>query len=182
MNIKLLEESFELIKPQAQAFSISFYDYLFQHNPELKVLFINVDREAQEKKLIFSLMAIIENLRNPQILEVALKSLGARHFQVGTLEKHYPLVGKALLETFSSYLGTAWTVELAYTWSQGYETIANIMLEGAKDPQAYLEPELTFYDWIDLYGEENKKWRETIASLTNFQYGKKPTKENIQSI
>ncbi len=45
------------------------------------------------------------------------------------------------------------------------------MLAGAENPQAHLEPELTFYDWIDLYGEESPQVRDAIATLTNFHYG-----------
>lgn len=172
MDIDLLEQSFEQVMPDAIAFSASFYDTLFRHNPDLKPLFANTSQEAQEKKLIFSLAAIIENLRSPDVLEPALKSLGARHFEVGTLEAHYPLVGQALLETFADYLKADWTPETATAWTEAYNAIATTMLEGAKNPEAHLGPELTFYDWVDLYGESSPKVRDAIAKLTNFHYGK----------
>ncbi|MGB3296185.1 MAG: globin domain-containing protein [Phormidesmis sp.] len=108
-----------------------------------------------------------------------MKSLGARHFEVGTLEEHYPLVGQALLETFASYLGAAWTTEMAAAWSEAYEVIVTVMLDGAKEPQAHLEPELTFYDWIDLYGEENPRIKDAFATLTEFHYGNKPAPEAV---
>ncbi|PZD73073.1 Bacterial hemoglobin [Acaryochloris thomasi RCC1774] len=172
MNIELLERSFEQIRPQAIAFSNHFYETLFRHNPGIKPLFANISQQAQGKKLIFSLAAIIENLRSPEVLEPALKSLGARHFEVGTLEEHYPLVGQALFETFAAYLGSDWTPATMDAWQEAYEAIATIMLEGAQNPQAHLEPELTFYDWVDLYGEGSPKVKDAIFSLTNFQYGK----------
>ncbi len=171
MDVQLLEKSFQQVSPRAVEFSASFYQNLFRHNPALKPLFAQTSQQAQEKKLIFSLAAIIENLRNPNVLQPALKSLGARHFQVGTLKAHYPMVGAALLETFADYLQADWTPELKAVWSQAYEVIAVTMLEGAKDPQAHLEPELTFYDWIDLYGEESPQVRDAIATLTDFHYG-----------
>ena len=180
MNINLLETSFDMVRPQASAFSTSFYQTLFQHHPELEPMFASISQSAQEKKLIFSLAAIVDNLRNPEVLEPALKSLGARHFQVGTLAEHYPFVGQALLETFASYLGAAWTSEMAAAWSDAYEGIATTMLEGAKAPEVYLEPELTFYDWIDLYGEENPRIKEAFATLTEFHYGSRPEPEAIR--
>lgn len=172
MKIELLEETFGQIAPQAIAFSASFYDNLFRQNPDLKPLFANASREAQDKKLIFSLAAIVENLRSPEILAPALQSLGARHFQIGTLEKHYPLVGQALLDTFAAYLGAAWTAEAANAWLEAYNLIAKIMVEGTIRPEEHLTPELTFYEWIDLYGETDPMVKAAIAQLTDFKYGR----------
>lgn len=174
MKIALLEASFTKIGANAADFSHSFYTRLFRQSPELEPLFADTDQQAQEKKLVFSLAAIVENIRNGSVLEPALKSLGARHFQVGTLEAHYPLVGQALLETFADYLGEEWTDELAAAWGEAYGAIAKIMLEGASQPEKHLEPELTFYEWIDLYGEESPQLRDSIAALTDFRYGNRP--------
>lgn len=171
LKIKLLETSFEKIKPQALEFSDRFYQILFQHNPELKEMFRNVSLELQEKKLIASLGLIVENLRNPDELDLALKSLGARHFEVGTFAEHYPLVGKALLEAFAEYLQQDWTPDLEQAWSEAYHLISETMLEGAQNPEQYLGGELTFYDWLDLYGESSPAIREMIAVTTHFQYG-----------
>ena len=170
MNIQLLEESFGQVSDRAIAFSASFYEALFRHHPELEPMFAGVSLEAQEKKLIFSLAAIVENLRNPEVTRRALLSLGARHVQVGTLREHYPFVGQALIETFETYLGNNWTPEVASAWLEAYDAIASIMLEGAKNPEDYLEPELTFYDWLDLYGEGSPKLKKAIATLTDYHY------------
>lgn len=174
MDIALLENSFDQVKPQALDFSNSFYETLFRLSPQLKPMFAHTSQEAQQKKLIFSLAAIVENLRNPEILGPALASLGARHFEVGTLEEHYPLVGHALLNTFAQYLGDDWTPQLADNWLTAYEAIANTMLDGTKNPEAHLSPELSFYDWIDLYGEKSPQVKETFKSVSNFSYGSTP--------
>ena len=170
MDIKLLENSFEQVAPQAIAFSASFYETLFKHHPQLKPMFAEVSQEAQEKKLVFSLAAIVENLRNPEVLQPALKSLGARHFQVGTLKKHYPMVGQALIETFATYLGDDWTPETEKVWLDAYNVIAETMLAGTVNPAAHLEPELTFYDWVDLFGDEDPQVKAMIQSVTDFHY------------
>ncbi len=116
MDVTLLEKSFEQISPQAIAFSASFYQNLFRHHLELEALFEKTSQAAQEKKLVFSLAAIVENLRNPDVLQPALKSLGARHVQVGTIKSHYPFVGQALIETFAEYLREDWTEALSAAW------------------------------------------------------------------
>ena len=170
MKTQLLEDSFDRIAPQATEFSAHFYETLFRHNPELEVLFKNTDQKSQEKKLVFSLAAIVENLRSPEVLSPALQSLGAMHFEVGTLEEHYPLVGRALLESFATYLGEHWTKDVAAAWTDAYNEIALLMLEGAKSPEEYLNGELTFYEWIDLYGEHMPRLQKAIAQLTDYQY------------
>ena len=170
LNINLLENSFNLIKHDAVKFSARFYHKLFDYHPELLPLFENTDLSAQEKKLIVSLEVIVENLRNPETLSMALKSLGAYHQKVGTMKEHYPFVGQALVETFAEYLGDKWDSDTHKAWLEAYGLISEIMLEGAKNPEAYLGGELTFYEWLDLYGESSSEVRKAIASTTHFEY------------
>ncbi len=125
---------------------------------------------AQEKKLIASLAIIVENLRNPEQLTMALKSLGAYHQELGTLNEHYPLVGKALIETFAEYLERSWNQQTEKAWLSAYGLITKLMLEGAKNPEAYLGGELTFYEWLDLYGESSPSVKEMIVDTTHFKY------------
>ena len=170
LNIRLLEASFTKIKPNLSGFSATFYNNLFAFHPELKPLFAKADLAAQEKKLITSLAIIIENLRNPQELTLALKSLGAYHHEVGTIAEHYPFVGQALIETFAGYLGDEWNIKTEQAWLDAYNFIAEVMLEGAKNPGAYLGGELTFYEWLDLYGESSPGIKKAIADTTRFKY------------
>ena len=173
LDINLLEDSFNRVRPDATKFSASFYNKLFSYHPELKPLFAQADIIAQEKKLIASLAVIVENLRNPEELGMALKSLGAYHQQIGTINEHYPFVGQALVETFAEYLGNKWNNNTHQAWLNAYSLITQIMLEGAKNPQAYLGGELTFYEWLDLYGESSPEVRKTIAKTTHFKYRNK---------
>ncbi len=132
LQVKLLETSFEKVKPQADAFVNSFYDNLFNLYPETKPLFANSDMEKQKEKLLKSLSAVILNLRYPTQLEESLKGLGTRHVKYGTLPEHYPLVGSALLMSFEQLLGDDWTEELQMAWIEAYDAITEIMLSGAE--------------------------------------------------
>ena len=131
LQVELLEESFEAIKPQANEFVSSFYDNLFTANPEAKPLFATTNMEEQKKKLLGSLVLVVENLRNPDTLDSALRGLGARHVKYGALPEHYPLVGGALLATFQQYLGDKWTPNVRQAWVDAYGAISEIMLDGA---------------------------------------------------
>ncbi|MGK7936746.1 MAG: globin domain-containing protein, partial [Xenococcaceae cyanobacterium] len=51
----------------------------------------------------------------------------------GILPEHYPLVGNAILTTFSYYLGSDWTPEVKKAWKDAYNLISSIMLEGVRD-------------------------------------------------
>lgn len=169
MDVALLEKSFEQVSAQAIEFSASFYQNLFRLHPELRDLFAQTSQAAQERKLIFSLAIIVENLRNPDVLQSALRSLGARHVQIGTIRSHYPLVGQALLETLADYLGDDWTQNLAMAWTEAYDVIAATMLEGASNPRAYLESKLTFYDWINSYKKDSPTLSKANIALDSSQ-------------
>jgi hemoglobin-like flavoprotein len=49
------------------------------------------------------------------------------------MREYYPILGAVLLKTLESFLGTDWTPEVKQAWIDGYEAIANLMLEG--DPE-----------------------------------------------
>jgi hemoglobin-like flavoprotein len=133
LNVEVLERSFAQIKPRSTEFAASFYNNLFTDYPQAQPLFANTNMTEQQQHLVSSLVLVIDSLRKPEVLTDALKRLGARHVNYGTIGEHYPLVGATLLKTFESYLGTDWTPEVKQAWTDAYEAIASIMLEGAKD-------------------------------------------------
>lgn len=133
LQVELLEESFDRVKPKADDFVSSFYENLFGDYPAAKPLFGSTDMAAQKKKLLGSLVLVVENLRKPEALTGALKGLGARHVQYGALPEHYPLVGNSLLKTFEQYLEEDWTPETKQAWVDAYGVITELMLEGAED-------------------------------------------------
>ncbi|MEL6555587.1 MAG: globin family protein [Cyanobacteria bacterium J06621_11] len=131
LNVELLEQSFELVKPQADEFVASFYNNLFTDYPASKPLFEHSDMAGQQKMLKGALVMVVENLRKPDVLSKSLKGLGARHVKYGALPEHYPLVGNSLLKTLGQYAGGAWTPELKEAWTGAYGAISELMLEGA---------------------------------------------------
>ncbi|MBP0000740.1 MAG: globin [Cyanobacteria bacterium SID2] len=131
LKVKLLEESFEKVKPHANEFIASFYDNLFTDYPAAKPLFAHTNMKEQGNKLLMSLVFVIDNLRKPGELTKALQGLGARHVKYGALPEHYPLVGNTLLKTFEQYLKADWTPETKQAWVDAYGVITEVMLEGA---------------------------------------------------
>jgi nitric oxide dioxygenase len=139
LEIALLEQSFEQVKPQAQEFITSFYDNLFTDYPAAKPLFAHTNMAKQGDMLLTSLVFVVENLRKPGALTDALKGLGARHVKYGALPEHYPLVGNTLLKTFEQYLGSNWTPEVKAAWVDAYGLITEVMLDGADYSKASVQ-------------------------------------------
>ncbi|NER80166.1 MAG: hypothetical protein F6K42_11405, partial [Leptolyngbya sp. SIO1D8] len=120
LQIELLEQSFEKIKPQANEFVSSFYHNLFTDYPAAEPLFTHSNMAEQIQKLLMSLVFVVENLRRPDALTGTLQGLGARHVKYGALPEHYPLVGNTLLKTFEQYLGADWTPDVKQAWVDAY--------------------------------------------------------------
>ncbi len=139
LQVQLLESSFDKIKPHAGQFVISFYENLFTDYPAAKPLFAHSNMEAQSKKLLDSLVFVVDNLKHPGALTETLHGLGARHVEYGTLPEHYPLVGNSLLKTFEQYLKEEWTPATKQAWIDAYGVIAEVMLEGADYDRAAVQ-------------------------------------------
>jgi hemoglobin-like flavoprotein len=132
LNIDLLERSFGLVKGNGAEFSSLFYATLFLDHPAVQPLFANTHLQSQGEKLFASLVLVVNNLRNPEALENALKGLGTRHVKYGVLPQHYPLVGASLLKTFAMSLDpTDWTPDVQQAWADAYGAVTQLMLEGA---------------------------------------------------
>ena len=119
----MLESSFALVAPRGEELVSVFYDKLFSQHPEAKPFFENTDMAEQKKKLLQSLVLVINNLRKPEVLGPALKQLGQRHPDIGVKPEHYPIVGGVLLETLGEFVGSAWTPELKLAWTDAYGAI-----------------------------------------------------------
>lgn len=131
LNVELLEQSFELVKPQADSLMDSFYNNLFTDYPAAKPLFTHTDMAKQKQQLKGAIVMVVENLRNADVLSNSLKGLGARHVRYGALPEHYPLVGNSLLKALEQHAGSAWTPEVKDAWVGAYGAITELMLDGA---------------------------------------------------
>jgi hemoglobin-like flavoprotein len=138
LNVELLEQSFELVKGRGEEFTAQFYATLFSDYPIVKPLFDNTHMEEQGKKLFASLALVVSALRQPEVLESAVKGLGSRHVKYGVLVEHYPMVGSSLLKTFEAVLGTDWTADVKQSWMDAYAAVTQLMLEGADYPPEIL--------------------------------------------
>ena len=81
----------------------TFYDKLFNIDPDLLPLFTN-DIQVQEIKFMDSLDYLLKRMDNIEESTKKMKKLGLKHKGYGTKKKHYKVFCEALLYTFEFYL------------------------------------------------------------------------------
>jgi len=133
---ELLEESFAALAPQGEALAARFYERLFAEYPQVIPLFEGISVKGQEKKLLASLVLLVQNLRNPDVLKDYLTALGARHVHYGVVAEHYPIVAENLLAVMAEFAGKLWTAEVKQAWTNTLNTVATIMLDAYEPTEA----------------------------------------------
>ena len=130
-QVKLVQDTFELVKPISDAAAEMFYAKLFELDPELKPLFQASDMKTQGNKLMTMIGTAVAGLSNLESIVSAVEDLGKRHVGYGVLDSHYDTVGAALLWTLEQGLGDAFTPEVKEAWATVYGILANTMKTAA---------------------------------------------------
>jgi len=133
---EIVEETFAALAPQGEALATRFYERLFEQYPETEPLFEDISITGQEKKLLASLVLLVQNLRNTDVLVEYLQGLGARHVQYGVTEEDYPKVAENLLAVLEEFAGELWTPDVKAAWGGTLNTVATIMLEAYEPMEA----------------------------------------------
>ncbi len=134
-QVQLVQQSFAKVAPISAAAAVMFYDRLFELAPSVKPMF-PTDMTEQRKKLMATLVVVVNGLGNLESVLPAASALAMRHVSYGAKAEHYPVVGAALLWTLEKGLGEAWTPEVADAWTAAYGTLSGYMIS-----QAYGRPQ-----------------------------------------
>jgi hemoglobin-like flavoprotein len=132
-QIEIVRLSFTRIMPFKDQAAELFYCRLFELDPSLRLMF-KPDMNEQKQKLMVAIALVVTNLEKMDSLLPAVRELGQRHKSYGVRNRHYEIVGAALLWTLEIGLGTGWTDELGEAWKNAYGRVANAMIEGAESP------------------------------------------------
>lgn len=134
-QIDLVQHTFGLVKPIADAAADLFYARLFAMDPSLKALFKG-DMKKQGQMLMSVIGTAVGGLRNLEKLAPIVRQLGARHVGYGVKDEHYATVGSALLWTLEKGLEEEFTPEVRDAWAAAYGLLADVMQLGAMEQQA----------------------------------------------
>jgi methyl-accepting chemotaxis protein len=133
--IERLEKTFNLLAPRGQELVDRFYANLFANNPGVRPMFPQAMTE-QKKKLLASLVLVMQHIRTPEKLRGPLQEMGARHVNYGTQPDHYPIVRDALVGVMAQMAGDAWTDQYANDWNTALDLVASIMIVGAEQARS----------------------------------------------
>lgn len=111
-----------------------FYARLFEVNPELKSLF-RTSQPEQSKKLMAMIGYIISRLDRLDDLEEDIQRMALRHVHYGVKEKHYNIVGAALLWTLKKSVGEGWNASLEEAWTKCYVTLSAAMIDASQEAE-----------------------------------------------
>ena len=129
-QITLVQNSFAQVVPIKDTAASMFYTRLFDIAPEVQPLFKG-DMTEQGAKLMATLGAVVNGLRDlPAIVPVA-QDLAVRHVGYGVEAAHYSSVGAALIDTLEKGLGAAFTPDTKTAWETAYGTLSGVMIAAA---------------------------------------------------
>ncbi|HLH12584.1 MAG TPA: globin family protein [Methylovirgula sp.] len=129
-QIDLVQDSFAKVAPIADAAATLFYGRLFETTPEVRLLFKG-DMQEQGRKLMATLGAVVNGLKNLDAILPAAKSLAVRHVAYGVKPGHYRPVGEALIFTLEKGLGDEFTPETREAWIAAYGLLSGAMIAEA---------------------------------------------------
>lgn len=107
-----------------------FYSKLFMAVPKVRSMF-HLTTEAQSRKLVEMLNAIVGRLDKLHELSEDIRQLAIRHAGYGVKPDHYVPVGDALLWTLQQGLGKDWNEEVKDAWTTCYRLLSQAMIDAA---------------------------------------------------
>jgi len=130
-EVGLVQQTFGVVAPEADAVAALFYSRLFDLDPSLRAMF-PADLTEQRGKLMGMLSVAVGGLSRLDTIVPAVQALGVRHAGYGVTDAQYDTVGTALLDTLARGLGDAFTPEVKDAWTSAYTTLATTMMAAAR--------------------------------------------------
>lgn len=123
-QIQLVSEVVELVA-QHPEFAETFYGRLFDVAPQTQSMF--GDMEAQQRKLVDELAAMVELLGNLGGLEQRAAELGDRHRGYGVKAAHYRVARTVMVDALGAVLGEQFTPARQDAWNRATMLITELM-------------------------------------------------------
>jgi hemoglobin-like flavoprotein len=128
---KLVQASFAQVDPVSNRVAQSFYERLFELNPELAHLF-KIEMALQGAKFMEKLAVAVKGLDDLESITPFVRQLGLRHLSYGVKTEDYDAVEESLLWALEEELGPAFERDLKAAWSAAYWTVSKVMLGAAE--------------------------------------------------
>jgi hemoglobin-like flavoprotein len=129
-QIRLVQDSFARVAPQAEAFVARFYEALFEQYPATQALFAQSRFTMTQQQLLSAFVLAIQGMDNPDKVAPVLMRLGARHVRFGVLPSYLPMFERPALVALREFSKDAWNDELERAWQMGLRTVIRLMQQG----------------------------------------------------
>ncbi|WP_439502877.1 globin domain-containing protein [Methylophaga sp.] len=126
-DITLVEHNFAALMSFSDALAERFYQRLFAEYPAIMPLFKSVTIEGQHKKLLASMVLLIQHLRDSEMIEDYLQGLGVRHQQYGVEQSHYEMFIENWLSVVAEFSEQEWDDTLLQAWRNVLQYVAELM-------------------------------------------------------
>ncbi|WP_346618574.1 globin domain-containing protein [Blastococcus montanus] len=149
MDIPAMRANFAKAAATGDEAPLYFYSHLFLSHPETRQMF-PVSMAHQRDRFFTALGEVVTRVDDLEALVPILQQLGRDHRKFGVLPAHYPAAGASLLATLEHF-DDEWTPELAKTWAEAYDVVANVMIQAAEEA----EGQPAWWD-ADVVGHERR--------------------------
>lgn len=149
MDIPAMRANFAKAAATGDEAPLYFYSHLFLSHPETRQMF-PVSMAHQRDRFFTALGEVVTRVDDLESLVPILQQLGRDHRKFGVLPAHYPAAGASLLATLEHF-DDEWTPELAKTWAEAYDVVANVMIQAAEEA----EGQPAWWD-ADVVGHERR--------------------------
>lgn len=130
-QIKIVQATFNKIRPVAQETGELFYQKFFEMDPTVRPLFKG-DIKRQGLMLMTAIGMAVSNLDRPETIAGNIEALGYRHWQYGVRPHDYNTFGAALMWTLEQVLGDDFTQEAREAWGETYALLSSSMKQATK--------------------------------------------------
>lgn len=139
-QIESVQKAWSRISALNDAHVKEIYEELFRQAPELIGMFPH--HNLPIAKMSDTLNTVITSLEQLDSLGFIIRDLGRRHQRYNVQPEHFESLKRALTTVFERRLGTQYQPDLGEAWSQMYDEVSALMLEGLNrgtdsSPQPY---------------------------------------------
>lgn len=125
-QVRLVQTTFEKIRPVAQETGELFYQKFFEMDPTVRPLFKG-DMKQQGLMLMTAIGMAVSNIDRPETIAGNIEALGRRHWNYGVRAADYNTFGAALMWTLEQVLGDAFTQEAREAWGETFALLSENM-------------------------------------------------------
>jgi hemoglobin-like flavoprotein len=128
-QIKLVQTGFMSITGRGEKFISRFYENFFASYPKAQKLFAQTEWPNQSRKMLLTIMMVVDNLRDAPHIKKMLHEANLVH-QKFTLQSHdFDALTEAMIKTLREFLTDDWSKEAEDAWRAAFARITAIMLE-----------------------------------------------------